>query len=252
MDLPQKLNVVAFLDVLGFGEMVEKKFDRVGLYFKRIEDEIRAQTDRNPSIEISSIIFSDSVVLASRVNATRGTDHFCAFLVAIKNIQFELATDGIWMRGGIAIDQLHLDPINNRVAGIGMNRAYQLEKLATFPRVIIDPQILNRFKMQKREFLQQINKRESAACWGKNLIFDDSMPGLSEFPSDAFYVDYLSCMQWEDPSQVEKIKKFAIELREQCYLSQDHFLKYRWLIEYAQRSATVSPHKDVAALFSDI
>lgn len=252
MALDQKESIVAFIDVLGFGEMVKNNMERVEIYFDRVEREIARQTKNNRHIEISHLIFSDSVVLASPLVPENEIDRLCAFLIAVKNIQFELATDGIWIRGGIAIDKLHIDMNKSRVAGIGMNKAYQLEKLAEYPRIILDSGILNRFSVQKKEFLQKVNGRVGVEHWAQDLVFERPDSFISEFPVDAFHVDYLSCFKWKDKGQIEKILKFAGQLREHCYGDQAHFLKYRWLIDYAQMASMRSPHSEVRNLFWDI
>src|SRR5262245_34340308 len=129
--------LVAYIDVLGFRSMVERDDAKVFQYFETIEHQLDRQMWTSNEFEPEHMIFSDTVV--ATVKSKDSIDHLSEFLERIKNIQWELARIGILVRGGIAIGKLHFEKAKSRIAGMGLNKAYDLEQLAEYPRIIVDP-----------------------------------------------------------------------------------------------------------------
>ena len=243
--LDMKERMVAYLDVLGFRQMVEgEKLEKLETYFSKIEHEIDRQIT-SFRVDIDYMIFSDTVVITQIFK--NELDDFCNFLIPIRNIQWELAKAGIYLRGGIAIGKLHFDKSKSRIVGVGLIRSYDLEQQADFPRIIIDPRIINVFGGSRSLFLKSVNARQNVENWGRDLIFDNDRPRLCQFPSDAIFIDYLSWFKWTDRDQIEQ---FYSALKAECNSDQKYYLKYRWLIDYAERAALLTDHHDLANKFS--
>lgn len=234
--------LVAYLDVLGFRSLVEDPKRALDLQdcLATIERELTKQlADKK---EIYKIVFSDTVVVATQVVAGSDgrpvVDQFSTFLVRIRNLQFECAKRGHFLRGGVTIGPLHFNHEKPQVVGIAMNRAYDLEKLAIYPRVIIDPQIICKFAEKRSEFIDKINNRSVADEADKRLIFDsDCHKGLSQFPNDAIFIDYLAPLRCTGQDAEQIVGAIA----KSCNGGQDFYLKYRWLIDYAARVALDGP-----------
>ena len=142
-----KESLVAYLDVLGFRAMVEDnaKHEKIGKYLEIISSEIENQTADRTHIAIESLVFSDTAVLVSEFQPS--LEHLSRFLRRIRNLQYACATAGIWLRGGIAFGPLHFDPKKGRIVGKALNKAYDMEKIAIYPRIILEPKIVDKFEI---------------------------------------------------------------------------------------------------------
>lgn len=62
------------------------------------------------------------------------------------------------MRGGVAYGRMFFDPRNPLIAGDTFVKAVELEKLAKFPRFILDNQLVKLFNFETTsEFINKIN-----------------------------------------------------------------------------------------------
>lgn len=160
---------VAFIDILGFKNMVSKDIDSVVLALRYIEMfcnsffkfpsretgratfpfEYRPEYnyDYSDNQEESSeeemnkptvTMFSDSVVISQPFDSFFDISEFVEF---ISKIQYTLLTEGILIRGGISTGTLYHS--DKYLFGSAIVSAYNLEdKKAIYPRIIIDERLM--------------------------------------------------------------------------------------------------------------
>ena len=134
--------IVAFMDILGFRELVrrigedDKLRKRLQHSLERIrffkEASLRNETAQK-NLEVS--VFSDSIAISGPPDEL----HTVAWTAL--GLSANLLAMGVLVRGGIAKGRtFHADDM---LYGEGLVRAYDLEnKTAVYPRIVIDPQLL--------------------------------------------------------------------------------------------------------------
>ncbi len=138
MDL--RPHFVAFLDVLGFSDMVEvdsKSENQVFLskLFKCHQSAGRIFRDR---VNCSITQFSDSIVVSMPYNSTE----FQWFSLRVAEYQRLLLDEGLLCRGGVAVNK-HFSN-GSFTFSAGLIQAYRVEsKAARYPRVVISPEVLS-------------------------------------------------------------------------------------------------------------
>nr|WP_146219548.1 hypothetical protein [Pseudomonas sp. RW407] len=164
--------VVSFIDILGFSSIVERdarKLDPENL--KRIDDgnEVR-QTSKDSGIEI--ILFSDSIVLSANLE-NQGIIEILRNSIAI---QKSLLSRNILTRGGIAFGKHYQD--DKTLYSEALIKAYNLEtKIAKFPRVIIEHDLLDWLRNDQDTTPEQIKQAASLTLIDKD---------------DQIFLDYLT------------------------------------------------------------
>lgn len=134
--------IVAFIDILGFRELVRKIGEddkvrkRLHSSLERIrsfkESSLRNETAQK-NLEVS--VFSDSIAIS-------GTpDELGTVVWTALGLQANLLAMGVLVRGGIAKGRtFHADDM---LYGEGLVKAYDLEnKTAVYPRIVLDPPLL--------------------------------------------------------------------------------------------------------------
>lgn len=162
--------VVSFIDILGFSSIVEndaRKLEPKNL--ERINDglnEIR-QTSKDFGIEI--ILFSDSIVLSTALDNSAILNIFKSSI----KIQRSLLTKNILTRGGLAFGKHHQD--EKTLYSEALIKAYNLEtKRAKFPRIIIDPDLLDWVTNDRDTTANQVQEiHEISLCDKDGEIFLD-------------------------------------------------------------------------------
>ena len=184
-----------FLDILGFQSLIDKsvhpKADKANeMTFTRLKGALNAISEGVDyravnvipgKIEESSrrvTQFSDSVVV-SYLKDEMGGNGMNSIIHDVHRLQLDLVTRGVFLRGAITSGLLHHD--ENLVFGPALNEAVALEKLANYPRVILDGQLLDEVGL-KRFSNQEIGKE-----WSRTT---DSM-AIEDFDG-LFYVDYFN------------------------------------------------------------
>src|SRR5579871_396429 len=139
--------VIAFIDVLGFGALVESTSNSMpksqAKTLKRITDAILWALEEldelhTPLSDVVFTQFSDSFVLSC--DASKDSFALYDFALAALSIIDCFLGSKLLLRGGITQgDLIHDDKL---LFGPAMNRAYHLEsKLAKVPRIILDPEL---------------------------------------------------------------------------------------------------------------
>lgn len=214
---------VAFLDVLGFKELVRSKGEKLNRYFKTIENAlIDIQSDKEG--EITSQLVSDSTILACDLN----NQNLRLLLKAVQAIQAKCALENIWIRGAITIGDIYFNRDLNIVVGNGLSDAYLLESQEKFPRVIIDPKVLKKeygFGTRKI-FIERFNISQE-----RNripLIYDPSEQNDS-VENEAIFVAFAERIFYDDKDNMETIYN---NIQNELYNSQITYQKYLWLKQY--------------------
>ena len=214
---------VAFLDVLGFKELVSRNnLQGLDSYFSKLTDVLYSISAKSEKID--SIIISDSIILM----APKGLRGFKELVRAIQMIQSQLLWRKIILRGAVSYGPVYFNEEKNIIVGKGYVRAYLLEQEASFPRVIIDPAIISLFETDKEGFLKHVNGTLDFN-YEKRLIYK---PGRnSKLPHDAIFVDYANQIIKEHEIK-GSISTLYTTIRENLYSEQKLFGKYTWLKDY--------------------
>ena len=140
-----KERYIAFIDILGFKDIIHKTY-KSEIEFKRLKDTIeyidflRKRNYESPlGAELSKTefsLFSDSIVLSYPDGSP------FSILFEISSLCVELIDRGYIFRGGITFGPLiHEGQI---CYGPAMNRVVALEKQAQYPRVMVEPIVVQR------------------------------------------------------------------------------------------------------------
>lgn len=242
---------VAFLDVLGFKELV---------YSKKAEDKKKLQEYSNSinnfvnilkeisiknTFNVDYIVISDSIIITAEQKESNDDN-----IEILKNLCFSigflqslLSVLDIWLRGGVSSGETYFDKANNQIIGKAYIEAYLLEeKLVSNPHVVLDNKIINELGFKNSdELINKINEKDNDGLsfdnYGKTILYDWNNSNFIEkkFP---LFVDYLSF--FFNPSNSVKITKDnlkAIEMiiqnvEKNIYTKTALYKKYKWLANY--------------------
>ncbi|MEP0313805.1 MAG: hypothetical protein ABJL57_00940 [Hyphomonas sp.] len=163
--------VVAFIDILGFRELIKtstsRQDDRVSAFTALINlsalDSLQAE-DMMPDLRIQ--IFSDSVILALPLRAKAIID----MLFITNTASWRLMRHGVWLRGGITIGHAYFDDF--AAFGPAIIEAYDIEStLAKQPRIALGKPALDAFRKEE-EHLQKARfaERDSDGIYFPNFL----------------------------------------------------------------------------------
>lgn len=205
-----------FLDILGFKGVVEQSAQTGanlahsghpagGIYFslKQIASNLKyksAVASANGVMKASSRVvtqFSDSVVVSYKTTETSG---LAEMLYDVLHLQLNLIQRGLLIRGAITKGQLHLD--QDFVFGPALNEAAELEKVAMYPRVIVDRDLL---KDAGIPLASVTNSSESSDRNVGSLVACD-LDGM-------FYVDYFDVHPEDFGDEWGDLAEYLISLR---------------------------------------
>lgn len=221
-DYLQEKKYVAFLDVLGFKELVRTKGEKLNRYFKTIEN---ALIDINSDkAEITSQLVSDSTILACDLSV----QNLGTLLKAVQTIQARCAVENIWIRGAITIGDIYFDRNLNIVVGNGLSDAYLLESQEKFPRVIIDPKVLKEeYGFGTRHlFIKRYNQNAEPK---KIPLINEPSDLNQSIENEAIFVAFAERIIFENIDSLEILYK---NIQNELYNSQHTYQKYLWLKQY--------------------
>lgn len=226
--------IVAFLDVLGFKRIVsENHIRQLERYYTIIKNQL--QILQNNEDKIDSLIVSDSIILITDTKIS----NFTSLLILIAKIQAILGTHNILLRGGISIGKIHFDKTSPLIVGDGLINAYLLEeKLANFPRVLVDTKIINHFSTSMKEIKNELNYKFISPLEFNNIL-PEYLPLLAtnRLYEDGFlyvtYTDYLICriLNWDNlnsnlsVNSTNSLKEFKTIM----YSNSEYYPKYHWI-----------------------
>lgn len=233
MEINLQQNYCAFLDVLGFTDLVYSKDSKADLekYFSSVEEIINTIEADKKELKLLSI--SDSII----ISAPHTDWGFNRLLTAIQTFQCSLAAKDIWIRGGVASGPVHFDLEKLIIVGAGYIRAFKLEGEANFPRVIIDPIILNEQGKTLMQFNDTMNVDPPNIDEFK-LVHDYSKHRPRYTDDDSIFVCYANkfvrqaARNQNADGLSDTLEKLLIDLRNRLYGKQEFYHKYLWLKKY--------------------
>ncbi len=208
-----------FLDILGFKDVVEQSVQPTskvstsggrhpvgGIYFglKEIASSLKYKavlalpggTTKNSSRVVTQ--FSDSVVVSYREKESGG---LASMLYDVLRLQLRLVQRGLLVRGAITMGPLHHD--QDFVFGPALNEAAELEKVAMYPRVIVDRDLLSAAGVATSSTVKAARSWERSLA---NLLAQD-LDGM-------FYVDYFAVHPEDFDDDWGDLCEYLISLRE--------------------------------------
>lgn len=259
-EMPYSEYYVAFLDVLGFKDLVKSAApgdkERIYEYFSLVKEITRDLQQIESKKNIGSIIISDSVILSvpmefdkeDKINKLR---QLC---IAIQKIQFRLAEKNIWLRGAISSGEAFFSSSDSQVVGPAYINAYLLEKRhAIHPRVILDNKIINKLGLDSSDTLiEKVNNNpdcsEEYYAEERNVLFQwmhggNQKIGLSK--DVALFVDYLAYAFTDNT----KLKAIVDNIEERIYIDNAIYSKFRWVADYLVASC-IHHNNNVPCAFS--
>lgn len=243
LQIKYKKSFVAYLDVLGFKNLVnQNKIDNIELYFTVINEEIEKLRKIQAKEDIGSIIISDSVILTMPQDTrdkSGNLQRLRQLCIAIGKIQQRLALDNIWFRGAIAGGDTYFDSKNNQIVGPAYINAFLLEEeFAIYPRVILDSKIIGQLGFTTaNQLIISINKSYDSARvsdWGERIFFnwyEGNVSGKTSIHQDVpFFIDYIYPLV-EKRDKV-KLQKIIDNIKINIYEDIKIYPKHRWLTNY--------------------
>lgn len=224
---------VAFIDILGFREMVAK-MKRAPRFYEDMLSNLNAMRrtlpprDESAATDLRVVTFSDSIVLSTSPTP----DGLWHLLFVLHDLTNALLPRGIFIRGGIARGRMHHEA--DILFGDAMVEAYDLEsKVAGHPRIILSkPVWLDAQQSAKADgvWATYFNSRVIQASDGPAFLHvlceyqafnaqdrDASAPGTSRHPL---------------LKRGEKVRKAIAERLDDAMDTPAHFLKVRAFAEY--------------------
>jgi len=205
-----KNKIVAFIDVLGFKNLLDKgEVSKLKRYIEFVAEEINVSYD---GYNIDYLLISDTIVIYTDYDER----HFANIIRTVSMLQARLLTYKILLRGSITSGKLYTQKSKNIIVGQGLINAYLLEQKAIFPRVIIDREFL------KHPDYKKILFKISNEKWINSSEYTTSLSGF-------IYVNYLlTLVTFRQFYLNNRLNEVYILLKENIY-SNIHFEKYNWL-----------------------
>lgn len=240
MNLEYKTRIVAFIDVMGFRQLIfsDNAGPTIRSYYETLDEFLTEKTIfyeiMNGNDDFKKLFVSDSIILSVQLtkNLSEDVNIAARFFGAIGLLQYTLASRAlIWTRGAVSLGDLHIDADEKTLYGPAFIHAFDLEKAAGYPRVIVDPRFLGYFQHTPQKFVEQINAKQPGSLLGR------LSPQFDLYPSDndAIQVD------WFAHAFIEKntLEGFFEDLVKRRNLNQALFDKSNRLLRYLLKSAII-------------
>lgn len=239
--------LVAFIDILGFKEMIYSSESRIDIgntiktamkYFKKwespdrwglklIEIEEDAQKKCMSDFEIYQktvcTCFSDSIVISIKVNENKINEAFSTMIANLADMGNYLMKNGVLIRGAITIGNLHHDR-NGVIYGSGLIEAYELESnMANVPRIILSKKLINSLnypltsKHDRYPYHQYLARFEDGCVGFHQMI-------LLQVIQNSTVIEPLELKE-----TLRKVKSTIINGLDNNLQSPKVYLKYQWL-----------------------
>lgn len=207
MEIKYEEKVVAFIDVLGFSNLVfSDKTEPITEYYKMVLTDFKKAASKN---DLKFLLISDSIVVHSRLDK----QEFMNVIKIICDLQHRLLLKGILIRGGISFGKLFVNDIENIIVGTGLINAYNLEQKAIYPRIIIDRKFINLYWSGSKEFEKKT---------GRFIQLAAPEPYQKDFP---FINIGLAIALDFQPIKFNSV----INTLKQNYYNNEHITKFEWL-----------------------
>lgn len=226
---------IAFLDVLGYKDKAElffsNKFNLEGRFrraLKTVNDALTLASFVTDTTKLSIKFFSDSII----VSHPKNDDGLTSLLNAACVISANLSYEGLFIRGGISHGP-HAESgegtLSNPffLASLALQKAYHIENNATYPRIIIDDDLISGLNEMNKSLVVK-NGGHYIAHFAKYII-NDQGANLNDAIKEVREIQAM--MENKDEHIREKYQWLidyylwtmtpisSTELREQCILA---------------------------------
>ena len=247
MSIHYENRIVAFLDVLGFRNLIaesEKDNSKIQELYKvlkylktwekpsewnlnLVEIEEDAQRKGVESFDIASksncTCFSDSIVVSVVADESNINELVSTLIANLSFIGANLITEGILIRGGLTIGKLiHND--NGIILGQALIDAYELEsKYSKYPRIIISNRLIEKMnypllsKDKRFPYHQYVTRYEDGCVGFSQLSYFQVIQSWN-----AIEKDYLR-------TALKKARREIVKGLDISFESPDIHTKYKWL-----------------------
>ncbi|WP_374032896.1 hypothetical protein [Bdellovibrio bacteriovorus] len=161
-------------------------------------------------------------------------DYFRLFhlVYVVNELQASLAKDhNLWIRGAISAGKACIIPEKSIYVGQPIVDSHELEKMANFPRVIIDPKIFAHFSHSYGEFSRNLGE----IAPHERILFDMTSPKTT---SKKAFEDGIPTLNWFDfllTSEMD-VEPFFEDLKERMNSSMDLYKKGQLLLSMITES----------------
>ncbi len=243
-NLEYKKRYVAFLDVLGFKNLVLKRSDKqLKDYLDIVESSLEEIKEIDGKSIIDSIVISDSVILVMECGS--GVDRFRHFCVAIGLIQSKLAVRGLWLRGAVSMGDIFFCNRLKQIIGKPYITAYELEQTkAIYPRVILDTKIIKELDYKdSQELIRDINDK-TFCNWSFPILYDpNQVPRAYRSNVNTIFIDYINPIigdsETSSPSPTRTLDEVMKTIEDNIKADAKIAEKYRWLAVYLREKLLV-------------
>lgn len=238
------LHLTAFIDVMGFREMVKKKNDKkISTYFALSSLLMKNTRNLDFTKHLKFTAFSDCIAITRSISAD--SNKLLAvreFLAALTGMQAIFALGGVWVRGGVSIGDLVFDETRNMIFGDALIDAIDLEqKHANYPRIVIDQRLVALVSASSpNEFISMINEHRdetSLKNYPHQILFEWKKYGCSH---NSFTKDYPLFLDYLGPyiagDKAYSVSNLASQLQNDSQESPVAYKKFRWVADYALAS----------------
>lgn len=233
--------LVAFLDVMGFKKLLSSTGPGVPQalqnYYQKIFQFLGEKAESynlQPEDRFKKLLVSDSIIMSVVIPEDEIKRHETTtrFFLSISLIQYLLAVKcDIWTRGAVSCGNLCIDEDRNILVGPSFVSAYELEKVANYPRIIIDPKVCRELNLTPNGLIEKVNHLA-----GKNILSE--LSGQIRFGrgvpsnSDAIFIDWFG----HSFGRQESLNIFFEGLKDRMTSDQHLFEKSQLLGRYLRES----------------
>jgi hypothetical protein len=241
-DLYYQTRLVAFLDVMGFQQLLsgDEPNKKLKNYYENIFEFLDEKSNVYQKFgnedSFKKLLVSDSIIMSIVIDpeAENVIEKAARFFSSVSLIQYLLCTKSqVWTRGVIALGNLFIDESTNVLVGPAFVAAYNLEKVADYPRVIVDPSVCRGLKLTSNEFIEKLNSTNyKGVLLQKPKTENLSSIGRPTFNRDSLQLDWFR--HAFDRSEI--LNKFFEDFADRSTLNQPLFEKSQKLGAYLRES----------------
>lgn len=230
---------VAFLDVLGFKNMIsEKNENKINMYFGLVNSAIVYLKSIVEKKEIGSLVISDSIILTVPCDSNLREDikNFKNLCLAVSIIQQTLAFKDIWIRGAISFGGTYFNIEKNQIIGKGFINAYLLEeKMAIYPRVIIDTKVIDKLGFNDAGLFIHAMNQNNYKNWSSSILYSWEL-NESKYVVEKdlpLFIDYFDfSVNFNEIDNKDYVEKIIFNIKKNIYKDNGLYYKYKWVSKY--------------------
>ncbi len=239
--------IVSFIDILGFKNIVEdesvEKIVTILNRMKSFKPEENAYPADHSGSKPYGFTMSDAIVRILPLDFKYRDGALAWELYELLLAQIELLELGVLIRGGVTIGKAYIGKNGDGpIFGPGIIRAYEIEnKKATFPRIVLDNNVIKNFKENERLRSQDNSFEVELKIIKRFIKTDDKEVNFIDYLSDRHvgeynseYSDYYTFLQNHANLIRENLEKYK-------NTKPEVYKKYEWLASYHEE--TIAPQR---------